>query len=383
LGFDQFLGNERIIAALRRMLRRRRVPHAMLFCGPRGIGRYTLAVMFAQAANCERLEDDFCGECATCTAIGRLREPEPLIELGLAERGESPDAATVERVPLILETHPDVWALVPDPVRRLRPAARPVLRMGQLRAAQRAAYFQPVARRRVFILDSAQTMRWDYANIFLKILEEPPETATFILVAPRPEDLLPTIRSRAVTFRFAPVESPLVEEFLKERTELKAPERRLAAQLASGSPGAALRLDLEASARVRGEVVKLLEMAAAGRSWSEVLTGVERLWKTESDRFENVLELFYSALTDLLEFSCDFKGRIPRNPDLQGRLERLGQSISPKQVRKMMESLDRLSAGLRRNINRQLSLDAAVLSWADIGPNGLTGVAGRHVGDRR
>ena len=120
-----------------------------------------------------------------------------------------------------------------------------------------------------------------------------------------------------------------------------------------------------------------------GRSWSEVLKAVEHLWKTESDRFENVLEMFYSALTDLLEFSCDFKGRIPRNPDLQGRLERLGQSVSPKRVRKMMESLDRLSAGLRRNINRQLSLDAAVLSWADIGPNGLTGVAGRHVGDRR
>lgn len=383
MGFDQFLGNERIVSALRRMLRRKRVPHAMLFCGPRGIGRYTLAVMFAQAANCERLEDDFCGECPTCLAIGRLRDPAPLVERGLAERGESPDSATVERVPLILETHPDVWALVPDPVRRLRPAARPVLRMGQLRAAQRAAGFQPVARRRVFILDSAQTMRWDYANIFLKILEEPPETATFILVAPRPEDLLPTIQSRAVTFRFAPVENALVEQFLKERTELKAPERRLAAQLSAGSPGAALRLDLESSARVRGEVVRLLELAAAGRSWSEVLKAVEHLWKTESDRFENVLELFYSALTDLLEFSCEFKGRIPRNPDLQGRLERLGRSISPRQVQKMIESLDRLSAGLRRNINRQLSLDAAVLSWADIGPNDLTRAAGRHVGDRR
>ena len=134
---------------------------------------------------------------------------------------------------------------------------------------------------------------------------------------------------------------------------------------------------------MRGEVVRLLELAAAGRSWSELLGAVERLWKTETDRFENVLELFYSALTDLLEFSCGFKGRIPRNPDLQGRLERLGRSLSPEQVRKMMESLDRLSAGLRRNINRQLSLDAAVLSWADIGPHGLTGDAGGHRGDRR
>jgi DNA polymerase-3 subunit delta' len=226
-------------------------------------------------------------------------------------------------------------------------------------------------------------MRWDYANIFLKILEEPPETATFILIAPRPEDLLPTIRSRAVTFRFAPVAAPLVEKFLEKRTEWKAPERKLAAQLASGSPGAALRMDLEESARLRGEVVRLLELGVENRSWGEVLEAVERLWKSQSDRFENVLELFYSALTDLLEFSCGFKGRIPRNPDLQGRLEKLGRKLRPEQVRKMMESLDRLSAGLRRNINRQLSLDAAVLSWANIRTNGQTGDSGWTQGHRR
>ncbi len=75
---------------------------------------------------------------------------------------------------MILQTHPDVWALVPDPVRLKSPVARPVLRIGQLRAVQRAAYFQPMGRRRVFILDGAETMRWDVANVFLKILEEPP-----------------------------------------------------------------------------------------------------------------------------------------------------------------------------------------------------------------
>ena len=375
MGFDQFLGNQRIVAALRRMLARGRVPHAMLFAGPRGIGRYTLAVMFAQAANCERLHDDFCGECPTCLAIGRLADPAPLIEQGLAERGESPDSATVERIPLVLETHPDVWVLVPDPVRRNRPAARPVLRMGQLRAAQRAAYFQPTARRRVFILDSAETMRWDYANIFLKILEEPPETASFILIAPRPDDLLPTIRSRAVTFRFGPVETSVVEEFLEHRTKLKPSERHLAAQLSSGCPGAALRLDLEESARLRGQVVRLLELAIAGDSPSDLLTLTEQFAKSDGDLFEKVLELVYSSLTDLLEFSCGLKGRIPRNPDLQDRLERLAKMVNPERICNMMDSFDRLSAGLRRNINRQLSLEAAVLDLASPG-------ATRHAGSR-
>src|SRR5246127_499075 len=237
MGFNEFLGNERIVSALRGMLKRERVPSALLFTGPRGIGKYTLARMFAQAANCERLKDDFCGECAACQRIAQLANLDDLIAQGLVERGESADAATVERIPLILQSPPDVWALVPDPVRLKSPVARPMLRVGQLRAVQRAAYFQPMGRRRVFILDGAETMRWDVANVFLKILEEPPGSATLILTAPSPFALLPTIISRCLQFHFAPLPQPAVESILKEKTDRTPSEIKLAVQLAEGSPG--------------------------------------------------------------------------------------------------------------------------------------------------
>src|SRR6202795_3944698 len=270
MGFAEFLGNERIVAALRGALRTQRVPHALLFTGPRGVGKFTLARMFAQAANCERLTDEFCGECATCQRISLLANPEPIIEQGLAERGESADAATVERVPLILQTHPDVWALVPDPVRLKTPVARPMLRIGQLRAVQRAAYFQPMGRRRVFILDGAETMRWDVANVFLKILEEPPGSATLILTAPSPYALLPTIVSRCMQFHFAPLSQPEVENILEEKTDRKPPDRKLAAQLAEGSPGLAIEMNVEETAERRRNALRILERAARGQGFAQL-----------------------------------------------------------------------------------------------------------------
>src|SRR5580700_10495450 len=288
MGFNEFLGNERIVSAVRGMLKRERVPSALLFTGPRGIGKYTLARMFAQAANCERLKDDFCGQCDTCRRISRLADPSPLVELGLAERGESADAATVERTPLILEPHPDVWLIVPDPVRLRTPVARPMIRVGQLRAVQRAAFFQPQGKRRLFILDGADTMRWNDADVFLKILEEPPESATLILLAPTPDSLLPTIRSRSLQFHFAPVPAEQIEKFLKDSAHGKPSERKLIAQLSAGSPGAALALDLERSQRLRKSVLGLLERAAAGNNYAAVFAATAQFAKQENESFENV-----------------------------------------------------------------------------------------------
>jgi DNA polymerase-3 subunit delta' len=364
MGFDTFLGNERIVSALRGMLRRDRVPSALLFTGPRGIGKYTLARMFAQAANCERLKDDFCGECPSCLRMAPFADPQPLIDAGLAERGESADAAAVERMPLILETHPDVWLIVPDPVRLRTPVARPMIRVGQLRAVQRAAYFQPQGRRRVFILDGADTMRWNDADLFLKILEEPPESATLILLAPTPDSLLQTIRSRCLQFHFAPVPLAQMEAFLKGRTNAKSAERKLAAQLSCGSPGMALSIDLEESARLRRSVLHLIEQAVAGEKYGEIFAATAQLAKQEKESFENILELFYSLFTDLLESSQGSNSTLPRNPDLHREVQILSQKVHWDWVARATQGLDSLESRLRRNVGRQLGLDALLASLA-------------------
>ncbi len=368
MGLSEFLGNERIVTALRGALRTKRVPHALLFTGARGVGKFTLARMFAQAANCERLTDDFCGECSTCRRIAQLADPQTLLEQGLVERGESADAATVERVPLILQSHPDVWALVPDPVRLKSPVARPMLRVGQLRAVQRAAYFQPMGRRRVFILDGAETMRWDVANVFLKILEEPPGSATLILTAPSPYALLPTIVSRCMQFHFAPLPQAAVEKILKEKTDRKPAEIKLAAQLAEGSPGLAIEMDVDAAAQRRRNALRILTRAAQGQGFAQLFSDTSALAKDRDSSFEDQIGVFYGLLTDLLEITSKVKEPVLRNAQLAKELESLGESVDSAWVLRAIAGFDELYAGARRNLNRQLGLDALAASLAPAVP---------------
>jgi DNA polymerase III subunit delta' len=364
MGFSEFLGNEAMVAALRGGLRAERVPHAMLFTGPRGVGKFTLARMFAQAANCERLKDDFCGECATCQRIAQLAHLDDLIAQGLAERGESADAATVERVPLILQSHPDVWVMVPDPVRLKSPVARPVLRIGQLRAVQRAAYFQPMGRRRVFIMDGAETMRADVSNVFLKILEEPPGSATLILTAPSPFNLLPTIVSRCMQFHFAPLPQDEVESILKAKGTMKPADIKLAAQLSEGSPGLATEMNVETVVARRLAILRILEHAARGQGFSQLFAATNQLAKDRESSYEDLLADFYGLLSDLLEATAGLKSPQLRNPHLAKEIQALARTANSEWVMRAISGVDELAAGARRNLNRQLGMDALAASLA-------------------
>ncbi len=261
-----------------------------------------------------------------------------------------------------------MWALVPDPVRLKNPVARPTLRIGQLRAVQRAAYFQPMGRRRVFILDGAETMRWDVANVFLKILEEPPGSATLILTAPSAFSLLPTIVSRCMQFHFAPLPLAEVEAILKARTSRKPSELKLAAQLSEGSPGLALEMNLEDTVEKRRAALRILERAAHGQGFAQLFGDTAAMGKDRESSFEDILAVFYGLISDLLELSAGVRSPLLRNPHLAKELQRLASTVNTAWVRSALVGLDELAAGARRNLNRQLGLDSLAASLVSASP---------------
>jgi DNA polymerase III subunit delta' len=239
-----------------------------------------------------------------------------------------------------------------------------MLRIGQLRAVQRAAYFQPMGRRRVFILDGAETMHWNVANVFLKILEEPPGSATLILTAPSPYTLLPTIVSRCLQFHFAPLSQSDVENILKEKTDRRAPELKMAAQLAEGSPGLAIEMNVEETADRRRNALRILERAAQGQGFAQLFAGTAAFAKDRESSFEDQLGVFYGLLTDLLELTSGVKEPVLRNVPLARELGVLAKSVDAQWVMRAIAGFDELHAGARRNLNRQLGLDALATSLA-------------------
>ena len=359
--FDTFVGNQRVVAVLRRMLASHRVPHALLFAGQPGVGKFTLATLFTRALNCEQKPGLICGTCTSCAALAALDDLEGLKAAALAARG----SANPEAVPLILQPHPSVSVLVPDGA---------FIRVAQMRHVVRLAYTMPAAtRHNVFLIDQAEKLRFDFADVLLKVLEEPPERTTLILVTPAPFHLRPTIRSRCVPLHFAPLAQEEIDRFLRRhRPDLKKSERQLVAAATNGSPAAALGLDLPLHKQVRGAALELLRARLGGRLGPDRLFAASAALAGKSGRsgdpedirrvFEFSLDMLYSLLTDILHSKAGASELGFRHPDLRSELERLAAQASWPWLSEAVGNLDRIKGWQRRNVNRQLSLDAWALS---------------------
>ena len=109
--FRDFLGNEPTVRHLRESIATGRLPNALILAGPRGAGKYTLAIMLAQAANCLNPQTtdglpDFCGVCSNCERIGQSRDLDARVDEAIAAREELRDVDKRE-TRIFIQTHPD------------------------------------------------------------------------------------------------------------------------------------------------------------------------------------------------------------------------------------------------------------------------------------
>ncbi|MDZ4202670.1 MAG: DNA polymerase III subunit gamma/tau [Gallionella sp.] len=218
--FAQLAGQEHVVKALSNALNQNRLHHAYLFTGTRGVGKTTIARIFAKSLNCATgITATPCGECSACKEIDSGRFVD-LIEL---------DAASNTQV---------------DSMREL---------------LESALYAPTSARFKVYIIDEVHMLSKSAFNAMLKTLEEPPAHVKFILATTDPQKIPVTVLSRCLQFNLKQLPPALIASHLQhvlaqEQIVFETPAVALIARAAQGSMRDALSLMDQAIAFSDGKV---------------------------------------------------------------------------------------------------------------------------------
>jgi DNA polymerase-3 subunit delta' len=361
MSFAEFHGNGEVVRTVREMVVRDHFPHAVILSGPQGSGKFALAQMVAKTMNClqQPTSDglpDFCGVCGNCV---RIAEADALDErfAEAVEARENLRDADKRETRILIQTHPDVTIIPPDPPQML-------VKVDQVRHLIREIYYRPAeGRQKVYIFSEADFMK-EAANSLLKVLEEPPDFATIFLLTDNPSALLPTIRSRCMQLRLAAVPAATIEEYLaKRRPELKTKERALVARLCGGGLGRAQSFDLAQYLAARQDALALLGPALGEKEHSELfkVTDSYRAGAEGKAKMDQAIRTVYSLLEDML-FLKSGTPELVRNTDIEPQLRKMAEQVDFGWITEASNRLGELESGLRRNLLRTLALDAFATS---------------------
>jgi DNA polymerase-3 subunit delta' len=334
--FDGYYGNPAVVETLEQMIATGRIPQTILLAGPEGVGKATLARRFAARllGGAPSIEKDDLSLAGNMEIIeGREKWPSD-------KRNEDP---------LLFASYPDFVTFAPDgPLRQIS--------IPQMRLLKERAQLRPLkGARRVFLIDQIDRAGEQAANSLLKTLEEPPDHLILFLTAANPYDLLATIRSRSVWVHLAPLGDAEMRQFVASR-QMEDVERRIA--LAQGSPGVAVSIDLELYDRRRTAMLTLLEVASGAAPFAAWVKYAES-GASRQEKLEPLLRTLYGLLEDLLLLQQG-TGNI-RNADLGEQLSTLAKRVGFPWLRKAVANVDELAGLVRRNIQKNIALDALVL----------------------
>ncbi|MCS7262738.1 MAG: DNA polymerase III subunit delta' [Aquificaceae bacterium] len=235
------------------LVHRRRVPSSLLLFGKEGVGKKDLAFEFASALLCLKESYPPCGECTSCKHMKNFlsKKKEELLFYGEDKTGKSTFL-------FLRGDHPDFVYLTPE---------KSEIKIDQIRGAKDFVYLAPaLSKRKVVLVEPADSMNPYAQNALLKVLEEPPLHTHFLLVTAHLQKILPTIRSRSFLLEVP----PLTPQEIKELTGVDDP---LILELSEGSLKMALKLkeDTEllktAQAIAEGDILTLYRKALEVEKW--------------------------------------------------------------------------------------------------------------------
>jgi len=304
-----------------------RLPHALLLCGPGGIGKKRFAELLASLLLCHQPRDNVpCGQCHSCE---------------LYAAGSHPDLVRVE-------PYEAGKAIKVDQVREL---------IDHLHStAQQGGY-------RVVIMEPAESLNTSSANALLKILEEPGQNTLLLLVCHQPGQLMPTIRSRCQRIDFSPPSAAQGTRWLQQTLQLEEEKAAQLLRLCYGAP-------LKARALYEGDLLEQRKQLMTGLAdlLRGRITASELAQKLIKADLIQCLGWINSLLSDIVRMQTAGLQEPAINTDMKRMLQAVARRASGAQVFALADRVQEERAGLllHQNPNRQLMLERLLLQWAEL-----------------
>jgi DNA polymerase-3 subunit delta' len=342
--FRTITGHRRTLAFLTRSVVIGSLPPSLIFAGTRGVGKRAAAIALAQTLNC-------------AAPLRDVRLPDGETNLAIDACGECPSCRRIER-----GIHPDVLVLGPD-------VDTGNIRIDEVRALTERIGYRPFeARWRVVVVESADALLDAAQNALLKTLEEPPSSSIFVLVTSRPDDLLPTVRSRCPLIRFAPLSIDEVARVLERHHGVAQGDAQALAAVSGGSVGAALETGTANLADARIAAERLLAQLAGQPDARARLDATSHLASKgakgssagEREWLATHLRAVQSLLRDIGVLSTSPGGPVS-NIDLKPALLGLAPAFSPGRLVAAFAALDRALIALDSNASPKIVADWVVL----------------------
>ena len=340
---NELIGNRQVKDTLRRLLAIGRVPNALLFTGPEGVGKKQFALELARSLVCTGPNPhESCGHCAACSRVGEFAIP-------TFERSD--DSKFV-----FFSQHPDVGMILPF---------RRILNVDAIRKLEQEVHFRPFeAQARVFIVEDADKMNDQAANALLKTLEEPPSTSHIILIASRADTLLPTIRSRCQVIRFAPAAFDEIEKYLVEKCDFIPEDAALAARVSGGSPGRAREI-VPASFRTQRSAMLGVIKAAVHDDKRDLLTASDEMADARAkDEYEEKLGVLQGLIHDVWLVKNGGPENEILNIEIKDDLTRIAAEANSSALARWLEEIEMMQQNFIVNINRKVATDALFVEMA-------------------
>jgi DNA polymerase-3 subunit delta' len=369
LALHPLQGHEAARSSLAHAHARGVLPAALLFHGPRGIGKQRLALWLAQLTVCERPSPEPCGGCAPCRMAVALEHPDVHWYFPLPR----PKNAAGDRLADALEeARLEELAVIRDqPLRASHTDELRGLYVGTVKSIRAKAYMRPVmAKGPVFVIGEAESLvpqeaSPDAANAMLKLLEEPPGNARFVLTTSEAGRLPPTIPSRTVPLHLAPLSTEEVAGFLRTHAEVDAKTSARAASLAQGSIGRALGFvpdgDQEGPLEeLRRQALEIVSAAASARA-SDGHAVALRFPPAGARALADLFTFVEEWLRDLAAVAAGVKHAVWHQDSL-GRLDRLVAqgSLTSFSVASAFARVEKARERALANVNPQLVVGSLI-----------------------